>query len=588
MPETLTAPKKSSDSPKSVTELDFGPRREVFPSPCDWRDQFIYQLLLDRFDDNKEHPAYDPKSTPHGRDVKQSWVFQGGKIKGVTHRLDYIKNLGCTAVWISPPFKQRQDDDGAYHGYGIQDFLAIDPRFGTLADLQELTLEAHKRGMYVILDIVINHTSDCFSYKGDGAHDFKEDGKYEFGMWHLAGANRDPKSPVGPDDGVWPIELQDPDCFSRRGSIRDLGGAGEEEAIHGDFFSLKDLNLLNPKSMDVMIQAFKYWIAAADIDGYRIDTVRNVLPHAAAVFCNAIHEYTKRIGKNNFIIFGELVGDDDLLHKYIGGNTPVEGAKEGDEYPLMDACLDFPLYAVLDEVLKGQKQCDCIRERYSYFNKYYRNFGEAGRYYVTFLDNHDQGHRPFRRFMNNVKDDRLAIMGLGFLLCNLGIPCIYYGTEQGFDGGGDRDTYVRECMFGGKWGAFDTVGVHFFNEQHSIYKGIAALAKVRREQPALRYGREYFREISGDGKNFGCPKDGNCTLAFSRVLDTDEVLIAINLDQKPRNDYVLVDSRLSSAGHPVKDLLAGTTPLKIQDCGSKAAIRVPLQGREIRILKTIR
>ncbi|MDP9174118.1 MAG: alpha-amylase family glycosyl hydrolase [Planctomycetota bacterium] len=574
-------------SPRSVRELDFGPRGDVFPSPVDWRDQFMYQLLLDRFDDNKDAPPYKPESTPRGRDVKQSWIFQGGNLKGVTRRLDYIKNLGCTTIWISPPFKQRQDDGGSYHGYAIQDFLAVDPRFGTLADLQELVRQAHQRGMYVILDIVINHTADCFDYHGEGTHDFKPDGQYEFGAWHRVGENRDSKSPLSREDAVWPVELQDPDCFSRRGSIRDLRLAGPEEAVHGDFFNLKDLNLSNPKSMDALIQSYKYWIAIADIDGYRVDTVRNIPAHAAAIFCNAIHEYAARIGKHNFMIFGEIVGDDDLLHKYIGGNTPVEGAKQGDEYPLMDACLDFPLYAVLDEVIKGKKSCDSIAERYSHFNKYFRNFGEAGRYYVTFIDNHDQSHRPFRRFLNNVRDDRLGILGIGFLLCNLGIPCVYYGTEQGFDGGGDRDTFVRECMFGGKWGAFDTVDVQFFNDRHSIYQGIAAIAKVRREQPALRYGREYFREISGDGENFGCPEGGDCTLALSRVLDTDEVLIVINISQEARNDFIEIDGKLSSPGHSMVDLLAGGEKLKIEERNGRAAVRVPLAARQIRILKTV-
>lgn len=578
---------KSAGSPKSLKELDFGVK-DVFPSPRDWRDQVIYQLMLDRFDNGKNNPPYDPKSTPRGRDEKQGGLFQGGTLKGVTRRLDYIRNLGCTAVWITPPYKQRQDDPGSYHGYAIQDFLAIDPRFGTLADLQELVREAHQRGMYVILDIVINHAADCFRYKGDGPHDYIAEGRYEFGQWHRVGSNRAPDSPLGPDDAVWPVELQDPECFTRKGSIRDMGKADFNEMVDGDFFALKDLNIRNPKVLDVMIQAFKYWIAATDVDGYRMDTVKNIPPHSAAVFCNAIHEYAQRIGKYNFIIYGELIGDDDLLHKYIGGNTPAESTQKGDEYPQMDACLDFPLYSVLDEVLKGQKNCDTIRERYVSLSRYYRSFSDCGRYYVTFLDNHDQSSRPYRRFLNNVHDDRLGVVGVGFLLTTLGIPCIYYGTEQGFDGGGPNDNYVREAMFGGKWGAFDTTGVQFFNDSHPIYKSIAAIAAVRREQPALRYGRQYFREISGDGEHFGAPCGSKCTLAYSRVLDTDEVLVAINVDTEARTDWLAVDPLLSGAGHEMRDLLSGEM-LKIEDRGNGvAAMRVPLQGRQIRIFKTVR
>jgi hypothetical protein len=97
--------------PRSVNEIDFTPRGPVFPSPVDWRDQFIYSLLIDRFDDAKDHPPFNPKTTPRGgRDRERAHHFQGGTLKGVTRRMDYIKGLGCTAVWISPPFKQRQDD----------------------------------------------------------------------------------------------------------------------------------------------------------------------------------------------------------------------------------------------------------------------------------------------------------------------------------------------------------------------------------------------------------------------------------------------------------------------------------------------
>jgi glycosidase len=437
--------------------------------------------------------------------------------------------------------------------------------------------------MYVILDVVINHTADCFRYKGDGDHPFKPDGQYEFGEWHRISKGKD----LGPDDAIWPVEFQDPNAFKRRGSITNLTGATGDEAISGDFFSLKDLDLNNPKVMDALIKCFKYWIAACDIDGYRIDTVRNVEPGALAVFCNAIHEYAERIGKDNFLIFGEIVGDDDLIHKYVSSNIPVPGADE--RFPQLDAALDFPLYAVLDEVIKGQKNCGDLRARYEHFRKYFRHFGDAAKNYVTFIDNHDQGHRPFRRFLNNVNDDRVGVLGIGYLLANMGIPCLYYGTEQGFDGGGDHDTYVREAMFGGTWGAFDTTGMHFFNDKHFIYQNIAKIAELRKREPALRYGRQYFRDISGNGKDFGCPTDGKCTLAFSRILDTDEVIVAMNLDTSARNDYVVTEFHISRPGMKMADLLNGGELLPVVEAPKVgSAVRIPLEPRQIKILKVKR
>jgi glycosidase len=568
-------------APASIADLDFSPRQDVFPSPLDWRDQVFYQILIDRFDNNAEDlRPYDPDTAPRGRDVAEGSRFQGGNLKGITRRLDYIRELGCTAVWISPPFKQRQDDPGSYHGYAIQDFLDIDPRFGTAEDLRDLVRKAHARGMYVILDIVINHTADIFRYTEEQTP-YRPEGQYEFKEWHKVSQSKT----LTRDDAVWPVELQDPDCFKRKGSIRDLMAADEQESVDGDFFNLKELNTANPAVLNVLVSAYKYWIALADVDGYRIDTVRNVEPHFCAKFVNAIREYTTRIGKHGFLFFGEIVGDDDLLHKYVGNNGPALGTEEW--YPLLDAVLDFPLYGVLDEVLKGKKNSGELQTRYERFRHHYRNLSEAAKYYVTFVDNHDQTHRPWYRFMNGVRDPQLAVLAMGFLLTNLGMPCIYYGTEQGFDGGGDSDVHIRETMFGGKWGAFNSTGMHFFNPQHAIYRGIAAIAKIRAAEPALRYGRQYFRNISADGNAFGAPMDGKCTLAYSRVLDSDEMLVAMNLDENARRDYIQVDAGLTGPGAKLKDLLTGEILTVEQTPDGSSAVRLPLDPHQFRVLKHV-
>jgi glycosidase len=573
----------------SVADLDFTPAHKAFPSPRDWRDVFIYQLLIDRFDDGKDHPPYDPESTPRGRDPKQACFFQGGKIKGITRRLDYIQGLGCNAIWISPPFKNRIEYNDSCHGYAIQDFLAVDPRLGTLEDLQELTRQAHRRGMYVILDIIINHTGNNWAYPGDTGKPFIENGRHDFGFWRGRNNEHIPHDRVkelGPDDGVWPIELQDPEAYKRRGEIRNLMAAGPDEAINGDFFSLKDLDLNRPEVMDTLIRCYKYWIAACDFDGFRMDTVGNTEPHALASFNNAIREYAHSIGKDNFFIYAEIVAGDEKLQKFTGRNAPLEGTSE--RYPVFSATLDFPLYFVLEEVIKGFKSPAELRQRYESFQKFYRDYSEAGLYFVTFVDNHDQMARPFKRFMHGVDDWRQAVLAVGYLLCNMGIPVIYYGTEQGFDGGGDNDLYVREAMFGGNWGAFDTTGVQFFNRDNPIYQGIAHIAKIRAQEPVLRYGREYFREISGNAKDFGHPIDGKCTLAFSRVLDVNEILVCLNLDWEKRQDAMSVDANLTPAGTMLQNLLDRERVYTVEQGDDRAFVRVPLEGREMAILKRIK
>jgi glycosidase len=565
---------------QSVNDLDFVPSGEVFPSPADWRDQFIYFLLVDRFDDHRVNPpAYDPATAPRGRNPAQGALFQGGTIKGVTRRLDYVKNLGCTAVWLSPIFKNRQENNDTYHGYGIQDFLQVDPRMGTTEDLQELVRQAHARGLYVILDIITNHTGDNWAYPGGFPYFFWHDaqGPFDFGFWREVSS----QSGFQEHDAVWPVELQHPDRYKRRGEIRNWYDLNE--AINGDFLSLKELDVNQPVVLDALIKAYKYWIAIADIDGFRIDTVKHMESSATAIFCNAVREYANRIGKHNFFIFGEIVGDDQTIHNYLGRNARIAGTNE--RFPSLDAALDFPLYFLLEEVIKGMANPAGLRDRYERFRTLYADHGEAGRYFVTFVDNHDQMSRPYRRFMHGNPFPQQAVLALGYLLTSQGVPCIYYGTEQGFDGGGDNDRYVRECMFGGQWGAFDTTEVSFFNESHPVFQGIKKVASVRLNEPALRYGRQYFREISGDGVGFGHPTSGQCTLAFSRILDSDEVLVALNLEQRPRQDFITVDRNLTPPGTFMTDLLRETATFPVEEISGRALVRLPLEGHQMAILK---
>ena len=564
----------------SVRDIDFKTSGECFPSPREWRDAFIYFLLVDRFDNNEAAiPSYDPASPASGRDPDRGKAFQGGNIKGITRRLDYLKGLGANAVWLSPVFKNRKENDDSYHGYGIQNFLEVDPRFGTREDLKELVWKAHAKGMYIILDIIINHTGDNWAYPGDRPYYYWKEapGTFDFGFWREA----DPSPGLQRDDAVWPKEFQDIAGYKRRGQIRNWGD--HEEAINGDFLSLKELDINRPEVLDALIKSYKYWISEADIDGFRVDTVKHMESSATAIFCNAVREYAKRIGKQNFFIYGEIVGDDRIIQDYIGRNSRIPETNE--RFPSLDAALDFPLYFVLEEAIKGSSNPAVLRERYERFKTLYADHGEAGKYFVTFVDNHDQMSRPYRRFMHKNPYPAQTILAIGYLLASQGIPCIYYGTEQGFDGGGENDSYVRECMFGGTWGAFNTTGRHFFNPNHPIYQSISKIAAVRKQESALRYGRQYFREISGNGKDFGHPLDGKSTLAWSRILDATEVIVAMNLDTSPRNDYVTVDANLCPEGSELANLLDSSAKYKVEKRGGRHAVKVGLRGHELAILR---
>lgn len=172
-----------------------------------------------------------------------------------------------------------------------------------------------------------------------------------------------------------------------------------------------------------------------------------------------------------------------------------------------------------------------------------------------------------------------------FLVSWPGYPCIYYGTEQGFDGAGPDDSYVRECMFGGGWGAFNSTGGHFFNDQHQIYQQIAAITRIRQQQSTLRYGRQYFRETSSDGINFTHPVDGLCFLAYSRILDTEEVLVVLNLENRMRRDWITIDYKLSSPGTMMLDLLDPGRQCLVEEVNARARVQVELPAHGVAILK---
>jgi pullulanase/glycogen debranching enzyme len=137
-----------------------------FPSPADWRDQVIYFLMVDRFN-NASAP---PKHTPYNDSTFSE--FQGGKFSGVQAQLSYIKDLGAGAIWLSPVLKNFLFEPHTHHGYGIHNFLHANPRFADIPanaddELRQLVDAAHKVGLYVIFDIVLNHTGDGFAYVCD-------------------------------------------------------------------------------------------------------------------------------------------------------------------------------------------------------------------------------------------------------------------------------------------------------------------------------------------------------------------------------------------------------------------------------------
>ena len=533
----------------------------LFASPADWRDLPIYFLMVDRFNNDAGPPRHMPFDAPFT-------AFQGGGFAGVQSRLRYIKAMGFGSLWLSPVLKNPPFDTSAYHGYGIQNFLAAEPRFASSAanadtELRQLVDEAHRLGLYVIFDIVLHHAGNVFAYAAQGGG-FLDSLPWQSSTppiaWRDALGRPDPAASQAPsnpplDAAVWPTELRSNLLFTRRGNANSLGGQRQ-----GDFDSLKGIDFATagqgePLAYQVLIRAYQYVMAKFDVDAFRIDTLKYLEPDFERVFANAMREFALSAGKKNFFTFGEVYDSEREIAQFVGRNTNAVDAPVG-----VDAALDYPLFYKLPGMAKGlgiapADVAQVFEARKTAEADILTSHGEAGKYFVTFLDNHDQP----QRFGFTGPTQKLGQIALGLMVLYAlpGIPCVYYGTEQGLQGHKTPtltdDSMVREAL----WGKPSATGAPSFDPTHPLYVFLAALGAVRAAQPALRYGRYYFRPLSGDLANFGLSSLSPGVFAVSRILNDQEVVIVANIDpQTPFAGQVVVDATINRAGPTYRILLS--------------------------------
>lgn len=517
----------------SIHEIDLNPKPgKVYwaDSSREWREEFIYFLLVDRFHDDLDRVTNTVPGRQKGYgSAQQLQKTCGGTLRGIIRHLDYIKDLGCTALWLSPVF---ENNDASYHGYAIQNYLNIDPRFGSRQDLADLVEKAHDFGIRVFLDIVLHHSGDNWSYPGDYDYYYYQGAVFPFSEWRS-------------DDVPLPVELRNPELYWRKGRIRNFDTYPETR--EGDFAGLKSFkNDTSPEALlvqQILTKIHCYWIRETDVDGFRIDAVKHMGEETISQFCSHVREYAYLLGKRDFFLFGELVGPEEMYNRYIGPKTSVT-VEDKAIYFGLNSVLDFPLYHILADVICGMSKPQRLIERYESLRKNAMSRGEFGEFLVTFIDNHDQVGQVFKkRFGNEASEDQI-IAGVGFLLCALGTPCIYYGTEQGFDGAGAEDFNIRESMF-----SLGGSPVNALNKSCRIYQQIAVLAGIRKDSPVLKFGRMYMRKLSVDGKDFSLPTFEKCLLAFSRVLYDHEMVIAYNSSLVEQDEeYVRVDPLLNPQG----------------------------------------
>jgi glycosidase len=590
---SFTDTQLGQNRPASVRDINLPRRERYHPSPADWRDETLYFLLPDRFSDGQEQSRamLDRRNLAAARPALadgEAWRWdrwaqsgaarwQGGTLAGIRSKLGYLKRLGVTTLWIGPVFKQRGHLD-SYHGYGIQDFLDVDPHFGDRRDLVELVAAAHAAGMRIILDIIFNHSGPNWLYPpetpGGPFMPHYTSGRYPLGSWRGDQGQLLAQIQSG-EDGVWPVELADAESYTRAGA-GDLGAGDldDPQAEHkrSDFFDLRDFSLDRGRTLNDLSRCYKYWIALTDCDGFRMDTLKHVSFEEARNFCGSIKEFAANLGKNDFFLVGEVAGGDYNEDRYLD----VVGMN-------LNAALDIgEMRLALNGVAKGLDAPGHYFDGFDPGRAVMGSHRNLGRRHVSILDDHDHVFGEKLRFSSEAASDHQVAAGVVLQLFTLGIPCVYYGTEQALTGPeaserkwlpewGRSDRYLREAMFGpahprksGRdglaspngldsslpgFGPFGTAGHHCFDETNPAYLRIAAACEVRKRFPVLRYGRQYARPIAEIEREEFNDAGAGQIVAWSRVLDDEEALCVVNANGRDeRSARVLVDANLNPPG----------------------------------------
>ncbi|MGW1398142.1 pullulanase-type alpha-1,6-glucosidase [Streptomyces sp. NPDC002405] len=549
------------------------------------REQF-YFVLPDRFangDTSNDRGGLTGSRLATGYDPTDKGFYQGGDLKGLTNRLDYIKGLGTTAIWLAPIFKNQpvqgtgKDVSAGYHGYWITDFTQVDPHFGTNKDLATLVSKAHAKGMKVFFDVITNHTADVIDYE-DGSHEYLSkgafpyltkdgrpfddadyaDGTKKFPAVDASSFPRTPVVPAGKKNAKVPSWLNDPAMYHNRGDSTYTG----ENSTYGDFSGLDDLWTERPEVVSGMEKIYQRWVKDFGVDGFRIDTVKHVNMEFWTQWATALDTYAAAHGRKDFFMFGEVYSADTSV------NAPY--VTEGR----LDATLDFPFQ---DAARSYVSQGGSAKRLAGVFGDDYRYTTDKANAYeqVTFLGNHDMGRIGYFLEQDDPKATDAEILRKDefaneLMFLSRGNPVVYYGDEQGFTGsGGDKD--ARQTMFASRVADYlddDRIGTDrghasdAYDTTAPLYRQIAGLAKLRKDNPALTDGVQTERYAA----------DGPGVYAFTRTdaRTGAEYVVAFNNAGEARTaTFATGSARMTYRG------IHGTEAAVTSDADRRVTVTVP-------------
>jgi glycosidase len=428
------------------------------------RDDVIYLIMPDRFADGD--PANDRPFYDRGKPM----AYHGGDLRGIREHLGYLHDLGVTTLWLTPVWKNTDAD---YHGYHAVDFYALDDHMGSTQEYQALVADAHRMGMKVLIDYVVNHTGP-----------------------HHPWAN-DPPTPT------WlhgtPAHHLEP-SYSFNGLVDPHASPREYRNTLDGWFAgrLPDLNPDDPALALYLAQNAMWWTEMAQLDGFRLDT----FPYSTRQFWSGWFERLDRVYPQINAIGEVSDGDPAITSFFEGGRKQFDGIDSG-----LATVFDFPLcYALRNVVIKGAPM-DKIVEVLRHDELY-----PHPETLVTFIGNHDQ-----RRFQSEDGSNTAKLKAAMALLLTLrGIPQIYSGDEIAMPGGNDPDN--RRDFPGGFPGdprnAFTASGRT--SDQQDVFAYVQALLTLRKNHPALRTGKQWH--IGWDANYY----------AFLRESREEKLLVVYN------------------------------------------------------------
>jgi alpha-glucosidase len=483
-----------------------------------WRDGIIYQIYPRSFADSNNDGV--------------------GDLQGIIGKLDYLQSLGIDAIWLSPIYPSPDID----FGYDVANYTAIDPKFGTMSDFESLVNEAKQRDIHIILDLVLNHTSDQHAW-------FIESTKSKNNPYHDWYLWKDPK-PNGAPPNNWQAIF---------------GGSGwtfdpdlNQYYFHMFYEEQPDVNWRNPKVREAMLDVFQFWLNKG-VDGFRLDVFNTYFKDSA------FRDNPKKLGIRGF---------DRQKHIY--------DHSQPEMYPLIEEIRSIvdqygETYVVGETFLADpQKTASYCGDQklHAAFNFDFaenpwnpeRFLNSATRWYAAlsedawpnnFLSNHDMT-RAAKRYCK-MEDDRRAKVAMAMLLTLKGTPFIYYGEEIGL-----RDIPIRKkadvkdrigktfwpfhkgrdgCRAPMQWDDQQNAGfsktppwlpVHSnyptknveaqLADPDSLLNFTKKIIKIRKSMPALQHGA--FEALEQNARQ---------VLAFQRTLDQSIILVVLNFTAKSIN-----------------------------------------------------